>query len=154
MLDQLVDTYGLDVVAAVAAGLALFYVVHALYAAREGIRWFLRAALLAAVAFAFGMAVLPEFDFSKSDTELLSGFAAVTVFALTPKRSRYIPAGVKRKVIARDLKGGKYNSKKHHIDHIWPFASGGSSTADNLRVISKKKNLRKGAKKPSLRDWF
>jgi 5-methylcytosine-specific restriction endonuclease McrA len=42
--------------------------------------------------------------------------------------------------------------RKHHIDHIWPHSAGGSNTVDNLRVIPKKKNLRKGAKKPKLKD--
>ena len=38
-----------------------------------------------------------------------------------------IPAGVRRKVIERDLKGEPYDGKELHIDHIWPFASGGSN---------------------------
>src|ERR1039457_6110967 len=70
------------------------------------------------------------------------------------KRSRYIEKATKRAVIARDLKGEQYDSKTHHIDHVWPHSKGGSQTSDNLRVIPKKKNLQKGAKRPGLRDMF
>jgi 5-methylcytosine-specific restriction endonuclease McrA len=57
-------------------------------------------------------------------------------------------------VIARDLKGEKYDSRKHHIDHVWPFSGGGSHTVDNLRVIERRKNLRKGAKRPRIREMW
>ena len=70
------------------------------------------------------------------------------------KRSRSIPAKVRREVIARDLKGEEYDSSKHHIDHKWAFSRGGGHTRDNLRVIEKEKNLRKGAKKPGVWDMF
>ena len=63
------------------------------------------------------------------------------------KRSRYIPKATRRAVIARDLKGEKFNPQKHHVDHVWPFARGGSHTTDNLRVIGKKKNLQKEPEK-------
>ena len=80
------------------------------------------------------------------------GFLAIAF--LRRKRSRHIPASVKRAVIARDLKGKKYDSRKHHIDHKWAFARGGSHTTDNLRVIGKKENLKKGARRPGLWDMF
>src|ERR1700680_5046316 len=73
--------------------------------------------------------------------------------ASTPRRSRYIRASVRHKVLARDLQGERYDSRKHHIDHIWPHSRGGSNTGDNLRVLSKKENLRKGAREPKMRDW-
>ena len=85
-----------------------------------------------------------------------SGFLALLCFVglQNKKRSRYVSRATKRAVIARDLKGEKYNPKKHHIDHVWPFARGGSHTADNLRVIEKQENLRKGAKRPKMGDMW
>jgi DMSO reductase anchor subunit len=154
VLDYFVGHYGLQAVVAVAVGLMVLYMVRVVYAMREGIRWLLRAIAASVLVFVLGMALLPELKVSKSDTAALSLLAALTALALTPTRSRSIPVAVKRQVIARDLKGKKYNPKKHHIDHIWPHARGGSSTADNLRVISKQANLRKGAKKPRLKDWL
>ncbi len=70
------------------------------------------------------------------------------------KRSRYLPKATRRAVIEKDLNGEKYDSKKHHIDHVWPFSKGGSNTRDNLRVIEKKINLQKGAKRPRMRDMW
>jgi len=70
------------------------------------------------------------------------------------KRSRYIRKATRRAVIERDLKGEKFDPQKHHVDHVWPFARGGSHTSDNLRVIEKKKNLQKGAKRPRLREMW
>lgn len=72
------------------------------------------------------------------------------------KRSRYIPKKTKRAVIERHLEktGEEYDPQKHHIDHRWPHKRGGSNTADNLRVIEKKKNLQKGAKRPRLREMW
>jgi len=70
------------------------------------------------------------------------------------KRSRYVSKATKRAVIARDLKGEKFDPKRHHVDHVWPFSRGGSHTTDNLRVIEKEKNLQKGAKRPRLRDMW
>lgn len=81
-------------------------------------------------------------------------FGLLALLFIKQKRSRNIPAHVKRAVIARDLKGEKYDSRKHHIDHKWAFSRGGSHTTDNLRVIAKKANLKKGAKKPGLWEMF
>jgi hypothetical protein len=86
---------------------------------------------------------------------LLFGLLAL-VFVPRRKRSRYISADVKRAVIARDFAGREheYDSKRHHIDHKWPHSKGGGNTRDNLRVLTKEKNLKKGAKKPGVGDMF
>ena len=70
------------------------------------------------------------------------------------KRSRHIPRSVRRAVIARDLKDEKFDPEKHHIDHVWPFSKGGSNTIDNLRVIDKRRNLRKRAKRPGIWEMW
>jgi 5-methylcytosine-specific restriction endonuclease McrA len=93
----------------------------------------------------------------RSDSAILvSGVVALIFLAETAsrRRSRYVSKSVRREVIARDLKGERYDPAKHHIDRVWPFSKGGSHTADNLRVIEKKKNLKKGAKRPGMRDMW
>jgi 5-methylcytosine-specific restriction endonuclease McrA len=91
-----------------------------------------------------------------SQEQIIAGFVALIVFGRRQgrKRSRYIPKSTRRTVVERDLKGEKFDPQKHHIDHVWPFARGGSHTTDNLRVIEKKKNLQKGVKRPRMRDMW
>src|SRR5206468_177105 len=88
--------------------------------------------------------------------QFLSGVIALIFFARfqNKKRSRYIPKSTRRAVIARDLKGENFDPQKHHVDHVWPFSRGGSHTMDNLRVIEKKRNLRKGARRPKIREMW
>ena len=136
------------------------YWLKALRLAREGARLFLRNVLKAFIVF-LGVLLLcstPQLQerVQPAQAKGLSGFIAFISFLYWngQKRSRYIPKATKRAVIERDLKGEMYDSKKHHIDHIWPHSRGGSHTSDNLRVIPKKKNLQKGAKRPGFRDMF
>jgi len=130
------------------------YLVWILWVSREGIFWIMKAVSWGVLVFVATQLVLRATHRPEAEVVVGGYVAAALAVALTPRRSRYIPAAVKRRVIARDLKGKKYNPRKHHIDHIWPFSKGGSSAPENLRVISRKENLRKGAKKPRLRDWF
>jgi len=83
-----------------------------------------------------------------------AGFVTMIFFGRwqSRKRSRFIPKATRRAVIRRDLKGEAFDPEKHHIDHVWPFSRGGSHTTDNLRVIEKKRNLQKGAKRPRMRE--
>lgn len=91
-----------------------------------------------------------------SGEQLVAVIAALAVFVKlqSHKRSRYIVRATRRAVIARDLKGEPYDASEHHIDHVWPFSKGGSNTSDNLRVIEKGKNLKKGAKRPRMREMW
>jgi 5-methylcytosine-specific restriction endonuclease McrA len=84
---------------------------------------------------------------------LVGGYLAAQCI---PARSRYIPVRTKREVIAEfeANTGEKYNRRKHELDHRWPYSRGGSNTADNLRVVSRARNRRKGAKRPKPADWF
>lgn len=84
---------------------------------------------------------------------LLLGFSA----KLLVKRpdSRYIRKDVKRAVIARDLGDEeKYDSEDYHFDHIVPYSKGGDNSVKNLRLVSKKRNLRRGNRNPRLRDFY
>lgn len=136
-------------------GLAFFYVVLPIIAARDGIvHWFKRGTvgtvvflIIRVILIQRGFQPFPAFAFA-----IVGGWLAAVV--LIRPRSRYIPTRVRRRVIARDLKGAKFDGRKHAIDHRYPFSKGGSHTEDNLRVVSKKENLRKGAKHPKPKDWF
>ena len=141
----------------VGAVLCLYWLI-ALRLAREGARIFLRNLLKAVIVFCAFMMIFTatrlQTHLLPSQEQIIAGFVALIFFGRWQgkKRSRYIPKSTRRAVIARDLKGEKFDPKKHHVDHVWPFAKGGSHTTDNLRVIDKKKNLQKGAKRPRMGD--
>jgi hypothetical protein len=140
----------------VAGALVCLYWLRALRLAREGARRFLGNVVLAVLLFIVSRAVLTGMKVSDQGALLLSLFVALAVFSRKARvrRSRHISKSVKRAVIARDLKGEEYDSAKHHIDHVWPFSKGGSNTTDNLRVIEKERNLKKGAKRPRMREMW
>lgn len=154
MLDHLISQYGLHWVVGIVLFFTVFYVIRVMYAVREGIEWFFRSLLVGIVVGVVAMVVLQATKVPKTDLWIWGTLAGFASMAFTPKRSRYIPAEIKKQVITRDLKGKKYNPKKQHVDHIWPHCKGGSNTPDNLRVIEKKRNLKKGARKPGLKDWL
>jgi hypothetical protein len=141
------------------AALCLYW-LRALRLAREGARLFIRNLLRAIIVFSVLMVFLTAARFQShllpSQEQVIAGFVALILFGKWQgrKRSRSIPKATRKAVIERDLKGEKFDSEKHHIDHVWPFSKGGSHTIDNLRVIEKKRNLRKGAKRPRLREMW
>ena len=137
--------------------LVCLYWLRALRLAREGARLFLRNLAVAVLAFIGFQFILAGTKVPHDNAVVLSGFGALIVFGIRKqrfRRSRYIPKAVKRAVITRDLKDAEYDPATHHIDHVWPFSRGGSHTTDNLRVIEKKKNLKKGAKRPRMREMW
>ena len=128
------------------AFVAILYAMLAIRSAREGIRNFVRTFLISYLSFFIAMAFLAT---QKPMMPNPAKFACAIivgaiVMSFIPGRSRYIPRSVRRKIKGR----------RGHIDHIWPYWLGGSNTADNLRRISAKRNLRKGGKLPKLWDWF
>jgi hypothetical protein len=44
--------------------------------------------------------------------------------------------------------GKKFNPRKHELDHEIAFSKGGSHTAENPRVLEKKRNRSNGAESP------
>jgi hypothetical protein len=136
------------------------YWLRALRLAREGARLFLLNLLKAMIVFCILMAVLTAMRLQThllpSQEQIMAGFAALLFFGhwQTKRRSRHISKATRRAVIERDLKGQKFDSEKYHVDHVWPHSRGGSNTADNLRVIEKRTNLQKGAKRPRMRDMW
>jgi hypothetical protein len=142
------------------AGIVCLYWLRALRLAREGARLLLRNLAKAALVFAALVVALSAIRnwtrLNSSQEQLIAFIGAVISMSRfqSRRRSRYIPKATRRAVVARDLRGEQYDPRKHHIDHVWPFSKGGSHTFDNLRVIEKKKNLRKGAKRPGLREMW
>ena len=140
------------------------YWVRALRLAREGLWHFGLKILYAATAvylvvLGFWTIVHTPTDSPASPVALAIGFlflaAGIIYLRKEPRRrKRRIPQRVRTAVIARDLGGTPFDPSKHHIDHIWPFSKGGSHTADNLRVIAKRQNLEKGAKRPRLLEMW
>lgn len=136
------------------------YWLRALRLAREGARLFVRNLLKAMILFCALLMVLIAMrlrtNLVPSQEQMIAGFVAMIFFGSLQgrKRPRYISKATRRAVIARDLKGEKFDPEKHHIDHVWPYSKGGSHTTDNLRVIEKKENLKKGAKRPRMRDMW
>jgi HNH endonuclease len=132
----------------------LFYVILPLWAAREGIAWGMKRGTVAIV----GAIVVHQVAIVKGVQPGPAILAALVlgwlVEQLVPARSRNIPTHVKRKVIGEyeARTGKKYTARE--VDHVWPYSRGGSHTSDNLRVIPKAHNRRKGARKPSPKDWF
>lgn len=83
---------------------------------------------------------------------------ALIVF-LGRKRSRHIPIKSKRLAQAKLFnefhndprnEGKKLHLKGFEYDHHHPYSLGGSHDPDNIRLIPKKANRKKGAKPPDL----
>ena len=137
------------------AAMAFFYIVLPIFAARQGIIHAIWNGTIGILIFAVARLILVQRGFENPQSAVIAGFVGwfgIAIFGA--KRSRRIPSSVRRFVIARDLKGKKFDGRKHHLDHRMPFARGGSHTADNLRVVDRRRNLKKGKKWPGLRDWF
>lgn len=123
----------------------------------DRVRLKLRRTKVALLVYAGGIIILRSMKYS--DIESVVGACsvalAVTLLLVRPEqRSRRIPAAVRRQVIERDLGREPYDGTRHHIDHIVPFSRGGDNSPENLRVVEKRQNLRRGAKMPTLRDFF
>ncbi len=64
------------------------------------------------------------------------------------RRSRYIPADVKGQVWAKCKGQCMYCGLRHCLDydHIVPYSKGGPNTVDNLQLLCRDCNVRKGAR--------
>jgi uncharacterized membrane protein len=136
--------------------LVLLYGLRALRLAREGVCRLLGNLFAAVLTFATVPYILVSARLHVGTPEqnrIMAAILAAVLFLYMQRRrrSRHIPRTVRQAVIARDLKGKRFNPDKHQIDHVWPLSRGGSNTKDNLRVVDKGQNLRKGARLP--RFW-
>jgi len=126
---------------------------------KERVRWKLKRATVALIAYLIATLTLAKQGLAPLEAVLvgmLVGVGCAWLLVKPPKTGRRIPRAIRQQVIARDLtsKGQKWDSTKHHIDHLVPFSRGGDNSVRNLRVIEKHKNLRKGGKMPGLWDFL
>jgi hypothetical protein len=125
-------------------------VLLAMYHRREAYSYKLKLAFKMFAVYIIAILVAAKLG-QKEFAPILWGLLAMSaVYIATRGRSRYIPTRVKRKKIAEyELRTGKkFNSRRVELDHSVPFSRGESHTADNLRVVEKRKNRSKGAKSP------
>ena len=129
---QITGTPLVDWIVLVTVYISALYYLKAIRLARETVRQVIRLFLVGCL---LGLAYHIVRGKVGGDSPLADAlvFGVVAVcFVPRPKRTRYIPVKVRRKVIARDLKGEQYDPQKHHIDHKWAFSRGGGNTSDNL----------------------
>ncbi len=134
------------------AMITLFVVLAllALYRRRELLRLKLRQGFIMCSCAVLAFYAAKQFTADNVRAGLFALLVELIVgFWTRPRRSRYIPRSERRKVIARfERSGRRYDSRRHHIDHIIPYAKGGSNRADNLRVLDGEKNLAKSDRSP------
>jgi hypothetical protein len=152
---QLSDFLSQHPIIAIGLAIGLLHLIRIAYAMRQGVVWVLQAFFVALIVTVIAQAFAASKGIQGQSGEGVGIFFGAIAFGMFPKRSRHIPSQVKKHVVGAYSKGGrKYDSREHHLDHIVPFSKGGSHTPDNLRVVPKKRNLKKGAKMPTPADWL
>ncbi len=144
----------LIMVAGVFFALLLIYAVQVARRVREVLRYRIRRAAAGLALYLLSVLVVHGLGYSVWETALFSFFVGLSpaVFMKSLRRSRPIPRHIRNAVIARDLKGQPFDPKVHHIHHLVPYAKGGDHSPENLRVVAKEVNLRKGARMPGFLD--
>lgn len=150
-------TNDLNTVLIVGVGILACYVYQIASRKREWLRYKTRQMLVSLIAYVVGVYVLAQQHLPGPEVVVVSaliGLAFGNLLVAPPKGGRRIPKTIRQQVIARDLtsKGLKWDPSKYHIDHTVPFSRGGDNSLQNLRVVEKEKNLRKGGKMPSFWD--
>jgi hypothetical protein len=134
----------------------LYYILQVGRRKKDDLGFRTRRAAIALLCYVGGFLVLNKMGYRPLESLAFSFFFGIAIgfiFVKPPKRSRIIPAHIKRAVIERDLKGERFDSRLHHLDHIVLYSKGGDNSVRNLRVIPKTDNLRRGARMPRLRDF-
>jgi hypothetical protein len=141
------------------AAIVLFYVIQVGKRMRRTLAFRLKRTVVGMTLYAISVKLCLVDHCSPIETIAISlGVSFLFVRLMpTPKRSRYVPARVKRAVIGRHLGGDRdaeYDSERYHLDHIVPLSKGGDTSIENLRVLPKEKNLKKGARMPRVTDYI
>ena len=86
---------------------------------------------------------------SRIDRKLTSADQKITSAGKVAVRSRYVPAKIKRHVWSKSRGQCEMCESKFGLefDHILPFAKGGKTTAENLRLLCRNCNQRSGIEK-------
>ena len=132
-----------------------YYWIEVARRKRQQIRFKLRRIVVYCTCVLTGSVVIPRYGYGLNEAVVFSmfvGLAMAFVLVRPPNRNRRIPRGVRQAVIARDLRGVSFDANLHEIDHIVPFSKGGDHSVENLRVIPRADNRRRGAQMPKLRD--
>ena len=134
------------IAASVVAIILLFYVVQVARRARREMKFRLRRVAVSLLLYGFSAWTLLSLRYSAAEILVVSVLFGLTplYFMRGPTAQRKIPPHVRSKVIARDLKGRRFDPNLHQIDHIVPLSKGGDTSVENLRVIPKSENLQKG----------
>src|ERR1022692_2261494 len=106
----------------------LFYQLQVARRKKHQIRFKLNRIGVYLVCAFIGTIVLTSHGYTVIESGLFSiavGMVAAFVLVRPASRTRRIPTKVRRYVIARDLKGERFNPKLHDIDHIVPYSRGG-----------------------------
>lgn len=145
----------LKAVGAVVLLLLLVWVVRHVMAIRQTVSQFVFAGAASVVLGVLTYHVALANGLLPLDSTGVGIGVGLLVFAAGSRRSRHVPSRIRHKIEAEweARTGKKINRRKKHLDHRVPFALGGGHTEDNLRIIDKGKNLRKGKKLPGLFDW-
>lgn len=146
---------GLIVVSLLLAAPFAFYWVQVARRKRQQVAFRLRRLAVAFTLYFGVIGVLLKLGFPPLQAfafGFLSAVAGGLFFVPHPKRDRRIPTSVRRAVIARDLRGERFDPNIHHLDHIVPFSKGGDHSPENLRVLPRSRNLQKAARMPRLKD--
>lgn len=146
----------LILVIAIVLALPTYYWLQVARRKQNVIRFKVRRICLYLAVVMIGIAIIPQYGYTTLEAGIFSiaaGTALAFILIRPPSNSRRIPAKVRREVIARDLKGEPFDPNVHDIDHIVPFSKGGDHTVENLRVVHRSENRRRGAKMPTLKDF-
>jgi HNH endonuclease len=137
-------------------GPKLYYAIQVGRRRKGEIGFRLRRVAVGLAGYVGGILVTTRLGYSAIEAAIFSFVLAIAAgffFVHRPPRRRVLPKRVRQAVIARDLKGARFDATIHHIDHIVPFSKGGDNSETNLRVIPKKENLSRGARMPKMRDF-
>jgi hypothetical protein len=132
------------------AGVFVFFLLVSIRRRRQSIRHAIKTAFIVECAYVSVVYILLRIGRTPPEA-VLGGIVVGLVFdRFIPRRSRHIPASVRRRKTAEyELRTGrKFNPKRYELDHEIPFSKGGSHTPDDLRVVEKSKNRSKGHKSP------
>lgn len=129
----------------------LIYWIRIARGAREGLRWKLQCIARALIGYTVAVWLMLVTGQQVPIVLIVGVMAAVLAGNSVPRRSRGVPARIRRSVIAAwEAETGKtFDSREYEIDHVVPFSRGGSHTEDNLRIISRRSNRRKGRRLPT-----
>lgn len=139
--------------------MVLFYVVQVGKRMRRMLAFRLKRTVIGMTLYVISVKLCLDYHFSAIETLAISLGVSFLVVRLmpTPKRSRNIPLHVKRAVVARHLRddeAAEYDSERYHLDHIVPLSKGGDTSVENLRVLPREANLKKGARMPRITDFI